>query len=386
LQEALPRLVSGEHQSAAGSDSAADIEYLDAAATATCPSCGEKRSINELTHGRDVWVEEDPGGFPDWRELGADPTRTLRIVSLNLRATPNRRAAALAPLIELLARHQPDVVLLQECRAGWTELVCGELGLSGVSTHQLLDGTTGLPADGCAIAVRAPFRIVSALPLQERMFMPATIEALIGPDTPPGYEQLPGELLVPFRARSLIARIADGLHQFAAGSFHATPGTGRFGPKPGTVVRSWKPFFHGGVAAALAGIASPFVFAIDSNEPRSETLDSVTFHWRDGRPGARKFAALLGLEPVHRGRDLLRDHLHTRGLPTAADSYLSLTYTTHGGGRAGRRRFDSMWASPEFGLHEFSTQYEDALTAGTDHAMLVADLELGPPAHTGWNP
>ena len=57
-------------------------------------------------------------------------------------------------VIALLDRQHPDVVLLHECRKGWTELVCQELGLDGVSTHELLEGTAGLPADGCAIGVR----------------------------------------------------------------------------------------------------------------------------------------------------------------------------------------------------------------------------------------
>jgi hypothetical protein len=158
---------------------------------------------------------------------------------------------------------------------------------------------------------------------------------------------------------------------------------GRYGPKPGTRVRNWKPFFHGGVAAALAALTLPFVFAIDANEPRAETLDTITFH---RRPGTGKLAALLGLRPVHRARDLLREHLQTQGLAPAADSYLALTYTTLGGGPAGRRRFDSMWATPEFALRAFSTRYDDPLAAGTDHAMLVADLELGPPDEADRHP
>ena len=81
---------------------------------------------------------------------------------------------------------------------------------------------------------------------------------------------------------------------------------------------------------------------------------------------------------MHRARDLFREHLQTQGLAPAADSFLALTYTTHEGGPAGRRRFDSMWATPKFALRAFSTHYEDALAAGTDHAMLVADLELAP--------
>ena len=120
------------------------------------------------------------------------------------------------------------------------------------------------------------------------------------------------------------------------------------------------------------------MFAIDANEPRHETLDSVTFHWRDGRPGARKLAALLGLPPHSRPRPAPRA-APTRALHAAGVDYLALTYTTHGGGDHGRRRFDSMWATPEFALHHLATEYEKALAAGTDHAMLAADLELGPP-------
>jgi hypothetical protein len=45
-----------------------------------------------------------------------------------------------------------------------------------------------------------------------------------------------------------------------------------------------------------------------------------------------------------------------------------------------------MWATPEFALRAFSTRYEHALAAGTDHAMLVADLELGPPVEADRHP
>jgi hypothetical protein len=86
--------------------------------------------------------------------------------------------------------------------------------------------------------------------------------------------------------------------------------------------------------------------------------------------------ALLGLQPVHRARDLQREQLKITGAPAASESYLALTYTTHNGGARGGRRFESMWATPEFGLQIFSTRYQAALDAGTDHALLLADLEL----------
>ena len=220
----------------------ADLDYLDATRTAICPACGAHTAVEELTPRRDLWRADDPGGFPHWTEVGAAPARSLRVVSLNLRATPARKLASLMPLISLLGSQEPEVLLLQECRAGSVELICQELDLHAISTHEMLEPTPGLPSDGCAVAVRPPLRILSALPIPERLFSPAAIEELIGPDTPPGYEHLPHELLIRFRARSLIARVADGLHEFGAASFHATPGTGRFGPKPGTVVRNWKPF------------------------------------------------------------------------------------------------------------------------------------------------
>ena len=53
--------------------------------------------------------------------------------------------------------------------------------------------------------------------------------------------------------------------------------------------------------------------------------------------------------------------------------YLDLTYTTRGGGE---RRFDSIWASPEFALNSMGSHYQEALAASTDHALIIAHLML----------
>ena len=87
------------------------------------------------------------------------------------------------------------------------------------------------------------------------------------------------------------------------------------------------------------------------------------------------------MSPCTAARIFCESNSIARRVQAASDTYLALTYTTHGGGPAGRRRFDSMWASPEFTLRDFRTHYEDPLAAGTDHAMLVGDLELGPARH-----
>jgi hypothetical protein len=187
---------------------------------------------------------------------------------------------------------------------------------------------------------------------------------------------LPAELVARYCARSLLVEVAAAGRSLVAASFHATPGTGRFGAGPGRPVGRYKPYFHGAVAAALARCELPFVFAIDANEPRFETLETVTFHRNGGQVGEAQVAALLGMSPLHRGRDLLREQIATTGaIPETAEA-LAVTYQTHGGGEAGRRRFDSIWATADFKLDALRTLYGEALEAGTDHALLIADLTL----------
>ena len=66
------------------------------------------------------------------------------------------------------------------------------------------------------------------------------------------------------------------------------------------------------------------------------------------------------------------------GAAPAAPEYLMLTYTTSGGSStAGAgRRFDSIWATSEFMLGTMDTFYAEALAAGSDHALLWADVTL----------
>jgi hypothetical protein len=100
-------------------------------------------------------------------------------------------------------------------------------------------------------------------------------------------------------------------------------------------------------------------------------FSTVTFHRRN--PGGLKLEALLGLAPLHRARDLLREWIRQTGRAPSAAEYLELTYTTTG---AGKRRYDSLSATPEFKLRDFATFYEEARAAGSDHAMIVAELAL----------
>jgi hypothetical protein len=121
--------------------------------------------------------------------------------------------------------------------------------------------------------------------------------------------------------------------------FHATPGTGRVS---GKLVSGWKPLFHG-CCRARAHRACAAVRVRDRREragSRDHRHGSVPLARR--RPGAAKFAALLGLGPLHRARDLRRERIIKAGSASAAPDHLALTYTTAGGTttRGAGRRFD----------------------------------------------
>ncbi len=181
---------------------------------------------------------------------------------------------------------------------------------------------------------------------------------------------MPERLAYRSSGRSILAELALNGETFVVGSFHATPGAGTVG---GMSVGEWKPFFHGAVALELAHIEAPFVFGIDANEPRSETLEGVAFHWEDGRSGVEKMKALLGLEPIHRGRDLLREWLRTSGREPASRGAAGSDLCAEGDLPA-PLRLDL--GDPGLHPHDFATHFDQAIAAGGDHALLVADLQL----------
>jgi hypothetical protein len=297
----------------------------------------------------------------------------MRIGSLNLRAYPNPGRQQIGRLARIVSDQECDVILLQECLRPWLEVICEATGMTGIHSHSLPPKTppSAFSPDGCAIALRGPAVINHAWRIPPDSFLPETVGASIFEDPPDGFQPMPERLAYRFSGRSILAQLVLSSETVVVGSFHATPGTGTVG---GVEIGEWKPFFHGAVAVELAGIKNPFVFAIDANEPLAETAESVRFHWEDGRSGVKKLQALLGLEPMHRGRDLFREWLAANGPDPASAEVLLATYAPN---ETFQRRFDSMWASPEFRLIDFATNLDEVVSVGGDHAMPVADLRLG---------
>ena len=236
----------------------------------------------------------------------------LRVASLNLRAYPNPQRGQINRLARIIREQECDVVLLQECLRPWLDVVCEVTGFTGVHSHRLSPDTPpdAFSPDGCAIAVRPSIELGSCRRIPPESFMPAAVQRAIFEEPPADFEPMPERLAYRSSGRSILAEIVADGETVVVGSFHATPGSGSVG---GMQVGEWKPFFHGAVAVELAALEGPFAFAIDANEPFSETVDSIAFHWEEGRSGVAKIQALLGREPIHRGRDLFREWLATTG-------------------------------------------------------------------------
>jgi hypothetical protein len=89
--------------------------------------------------------------------------------------------------------------------------------------------------------------------------------------------------------------------------------------------------FHAGIAGWLAGVMGPVVFGIDAGPPAPDGADP-----------------LLGPGPVHHLNQVLSaDH-------------------------------DHLWATPELKVLALECLSDEAAAAGSDHALLLADLELRP--------
>lgn len=291
----------------------------------------------------------------------------VKVISLNLCAMPNH--GRIQEFAELIAKQEADIVLMQECLRSWLPIVCETAGLDGRHAHFAPPSvpTDTFSPDGCAIAVRAPVEVIREWRPEASVFYPEEVRRALGQDEDDELIEMPERLADRYSGRAMFAEVAlDGQH-FVVASLHGTPGTGEIGKRR---VGKRKTFYPGGIATELAKLELPFIFAIDANEPKRENEEKIQWHW-DGHHATR-IEALLDPELArHRGQDLQRLWLQQTEAEPENPEYLALTYTTRGGAP---RRFDHMWATPEFELHHFQTHYEDVCAIGGDHALLVAEL------------
>jgi endonuclease/exonuclease/phosphatase family metal-dependent hydrolase len=140
------------------------------------------------------------------------------------------------------------------------------------------------------------------------------------------------------------------------------------------------------VADWLATLDGPVVLGGDFNTPLVDPIDvaGVRTHMHSGNSdlgGEPGDDLLVGPAPVHGLRDALRTHLATRPerveaiLSERPEGPLEVSYRTSDSDE-GRFRFDAIWLSPHFAVNSVEYHYDAAIAAGTDHALVIADIEL----------
>jgi len=160
-------------------------------------------------------------------------------------------------------------------------------------------------------------------------------------------------------------------------SYHAPAGVTHGVLKPRQAVQ---------VARWLASLDGPVILGGDFNTPLLDPPQDadVRTHYHtgyvdlDGEPGDD---VLLGPQPVHSLRDAFRSYLSTHPDELAAISAerpngpLAVSHRT--GNRVDQAmRYDAIWLSPHFEVRSVHHLYDEAINAGTDHGLVIADVTL----------
>ena len=262
----------------------------------------------------------------------------LRFVSWNI-----HRKNHITPLVELLNRINGDVVALQEVTvSAYQELVASKLFSWSTFSLDLRPPQANEGQGrhlGCALLGQASFRYKSSFLLEE----------------------------APLPERALIAEVETLTGLLTLCSFHTPPGATWQKKKPQALVA---------LAQWLAHHQTMVVVGMDANAPRRDHPDIEQNQWFwEEEP------LMLGARPLHVLRDALRVQLTAhpleaaRRLAHAPQGPLAVSYNRGWGKRVFIPcRYDFIYITPDFAVSEVHYLYEEAILAGSDHAVVVADL------------
>jgi len=142
------------------------------------------------------------------------------------------------------------------------------------------------------------------------------------------------------------------------------------------------------LAQWLASVEGPVILGGDFNTPKLDPPDQrdIRTHWHsgdkklDGLPGDD---LLVGPKPIHGLQDAFRLYLgdHPDELDEIRADHpsgpLATSYCTNSSGD-NKYRYDAIWVSAHFAVESVEYVYGQAIDAGTDHALVQADLVLVP--------
>lgn len=286
----------------------------------------------------------------------------LRMVSWNVDSRPT---GLLDAKVELLRQIQPDLAVLQEInRSVYRALLPHPLTHPRIHRQSRMFAWGALSTDlctprgsehrlGCAVLGAPTTALLSAKVLDQVPFA------------------VPEPVRVGFLWRTVAARVAlsTGM-MLTAGSFHARRSTG-------SQAILLQRAFHAGIAGWLADVPDPVVFGMSAGAPAVDMPDiksSVSWSVPDSGAGADP---LLGPDADHDLDDVLRRYLqdHPEELEriraARPDGPLAISHHVS----AQPVRHDHLWATRDLKVLDVRYLYDEAVAAGSDHALVLTDFE-----------
>lgn len=278
-----------------------------------------------------------------------EPSRILRVISWNLAHRVNGGAAREADLLSALA---PDLALFQEANAN---------SIDALTTMAGFDWVRLTRPTGKAQKPRSTY-----------------IAAIAGRGDAPVWLSPPFD--VPFPERVIAVQLCIAGVTLIAASYHAPPGVswGIAKARQAVVFARW-----------LADQQAKCILGADANTPLVDHPDFALTrtHWHTGIKGLAGEPGddiLWGSTKVHALEDAFRVWLKNDPVQMQAirDAYpagpLAVSHRT--GRRVGKpgtpRRFDSIWVSNGIRVVSMRYLYSEGVSAGSDHAVVLAELQL----------
>jgi len=173
---------------------------------------------------------------------------------------------------------------------------------------------------------------------------------------------------LPLPERSLVVEAKINLFEMKICSLHTPPGV------------SWgelKPRSHLMLAEWLERRDAPVILGIDANAPKVDHPEYGRNEW--WWPDEAK---LLGEDRIHDLRDAFREYIgcHADLLRSIRAQRprgpLAVSYIRGNRHKLTESRYDFIFASPEFKVGEVKYLYHEAVEAGSDHALVFAEMEI----------
>ncbi len=263
-------------------------------------------------------------------------TRRLRFIQWNINGFSTLRGQG-----DLLASLPWDVAALQEVTTGAWPQLRGLADDAEVAIGRLPPLAGDPPRYHAALLVRRPFALHDAAVLRD----------------------------VPSPERTLVGTVTVEEVAITVASLAVPPGV------------SWGDAGKGRQAARYAAWlrdrTRPTVVGMDANSPKWDRWDLAdTEFWND------REATLHGVQRAHDLRDVWRDYLDRHPDEAASlrrerpEGPLTVSFVRGRGSRRTSCRYDLVYASPEIEVEEVTYRYDDAVEAGSDHGLVLAELIL----------